>query len=103
MRENGQGVPKNYKKALSWSRMAAAQEYPGAQEIVTELEAVHLTAGMASKQFANCGALRAPGGVALMPCARRKLLSITEMNAKQSKERFSWRQGALHVARSRSC
>ena len=69
----GQGVPKNIAKALSWFRKAAAQGFPAALDRVAELEAMLPSpAEMGPVECANCGALEAPGGAALKPCARCK-------------------------------
>ena len=73
MYDQGRGMPKKVAKALSWFRKAAAQGFPAALERVAELEAMQSShAGMGPGKCANCGALEAPGGAALKPCARCK-------------------------------
>ena len=73
MCNQGQGVPKDVAKALSWFRKAAAQGFSQALEFVSKLEAMQSShAGMGPGKCANCGALEAPGGAALKPCARCK-------------------------------
>ena len=69
MHAQGQGVPKAIARALSWYRIAA-QEEKDAQVRVAELKAIQLPATMASKQCANCGALKALCGADLKLCAR---------------------------------
>ena len=90
----GQGVPKNIAKALSWFRKAAAQGLPDAAERVTELEAMQSSpAGMRTGKCANCGALEAPGGAALKPCAKCK--SVVYCGRECQKEH--WRAPVGHM------
>ena len=84
MHENGKGVQKSIAKALSWHRMAAAQEVPEAQACVKEIGAMHSPTETASKQCANCGALEGLGGAALKPCEGYKDAICCGKSAKQS-------------------